>query len=134
MGDYFEHWLSMPERTDASKLPRIYGVNWFRKDADGKFVWPGFGDNARVLEWICRRLEGGADGAETPVGVVPTAADLDLTGIDASPEGIATALTVDPDEWRAELPTIDAHFASFGDRLPAALGAQLAILEERLGA
>ena len=73
MGDYFAHWLSMPERTDESKLPRIYGVNWFRKDADGKFLWPGYGENSRVLEWICRRLEGDADGVDTPIGTVPRA-------------------------------------------------------------
>ncbi|MDX2192665.1 MAG: phosphoenolpyruvate carboxykinase (GTP) [Gemmatimonadales bacterium] len=134
MGDYMAHWLKMPERTDESKLPRIYGVNWFRKDDDGKFVWPGFGDNSRVLDWICRRLEGEAEAAETPIGAVPRAEDLDLSGIHATPEQIARALTVDPEEWKAELPTIHEHFATFGDKLPAAMREELATLEGNLGA
>ena len=82
MGDYFAHWLAMGERADAAKLPRIFFVNWFRKDEDGKFVWPGFGDNARVLKWIVERLEGEAEAIDTPVGRVPTAAALDLDGVD----------------------------------------------------
>ncbi|MBM3659721.1 MAG: phosphoenolpyruvate carboxykinase (GTP) [Actinobacteria bacterium] len=134
MGDYMAHWLRMPERTDESKLPRIYGVNWFRKDEDGTFVWPGFGDNSRVLDWICRRLEGEADATQTPIGAVPRAEDLDLSGIDATPEQIARALTVDPEEWKAELPTIHEHFATFGDKLPAAMRDELATLESNLGA
>jgi phosphoenolpyruvate carboxykinase (GTP) len=134
MGDYMAHWLEMPERTDEAKLPRIYGVNWFRKDEDGRFVWPGFGDNSRVLDWICRRLEGEAGAAETPIGAVPRPEDLELTGLDATPEQIAAALAVDPAEWRAELPTIREHFATFGDRLPAALRDELAKLEHNLGA
>ncbi|MFA5882862.1 MAG: phosphoenolpyruvate carboxykinase (GTP) [Acidimicrobiia bacterium] len=134
MGDYFAHWLKMPERTDESKLPRIYGVNWFRKDENGKFVWPGFGDNSRVLEWICRRLEGEAAAEETPIGAVPRAEDLELSGLDATPEQVAQALTVNPAEWKAELPTIHEHFATFGDHLPAALRDELATLEQNLGA
>ena len=134
MGDYMGHWLAMPERTDESKLPRIYGVNWFRKDEDGKFVWPGFGDNSRVLDWICRRLEGEAGAAETPIGAVPRAEDLDLTGLDATPEQIAAALAVRPEEWKAELPTIHEHFTIFGDHLPPALRDELATLERNLDA
>jgi phosphoenolpyruvate carboxykinase (GTP) len=134
MGDYFAHWLSMPERTDESKLPRIYGVNWFRKDADGGFLWPGYGENSRVLEWICRRLEDDADAAATPIGAVPRAEDLVLDGLpDADQARVAAALHVDVDEWRRELPTIHEHFASFGDRLPAELRDELAALEQRLG-
>ena len=122
MGDYFEHWLSMPERTDESKLPRIYGVNWFRKDADGKFLWPGYGENSRVLEWICRRLDGDADAIDTPIGAVPGPSDLVLDGLDDTTRGnVAHALRVDNVEWRRELPTIEEHFARFGDRLPDAL-------------
>jgi phosphoenolpyruvate carboxykinase (GTP) len=132
MGDYFEHWLAMPNRTDVANLPRIYGVNWFRKDADGSFLWPGFGDNARVLEWICRRLEGTAAGEETPIGTVPRPDDLDLDGLDATADQVAEALTVDRDEWRAELPTIRAHFDTFGDRLPSALRDELEQLEQNL--
>jgi len=132
MGDYFSHWLSMTDRADESKLPRIYGVNWFRKDADGNFLWPGFGENSRVLEWICRRLEGEAEGTETAIGTVPRADDLVLDGLDASPEQVDLALRVDPGEWRAELPTMREHFARFGDRLPAALLDELDALERRL--
>jgi phosphoenolpyruvate carboxykinase (GTP) len=134
MGDYMAHWLDMPQRTDESKLPRIYGVNWFRKDADGAFVWPGFGENSRVLDWICRRLDGEADAADTAIGAVPRAEDLHLDGIDATPAQIAAALTVDTEEWKAELPTIREHFATFGDRLPAALHDELATLERNLDA
>ena len=132
MGDYMGHWLAMPERTDESKLPRIYGVNWFRKDENGEFVWPGFGDNSRVLDWICRRLDGEADAADTPIGAVPRAEDLDLTGLDATPEQITAALAVRPEEWQAELPTIHEHFATFGDHLPPALRDELATLEQNL--
>ncbi|MFO1536691.1 MAG: phosphoenolpyruvate carboxykinase (GTP) [Actinomycetota bacterium] len=134
MGDYMAHWLTMTERTDESKLPRIYGVNWFRKDADGKFLWPGFGENLRVLDWICRRLEGEADAAETPIGAVPRPGDLDLTGLDADAGQVAQVLSVDPEEWKAELPNIREHFAEFGDRLPEALRTELAALERNLGA
>ena len=135
MGDYFAHWLSMADRTDASKLPRIYGVNWFRKDPEGGFLWPGFGDNSRVLDWICRRLEGDAGGVETPVGVVPEPGDLDLSGLSADDTAkAARALAVDPAEWITELPTIHEHFGSFGDKLPDSLRGQLAALESRLGA
>ena len=133
MGDYFKHWLSMPERTDEIKLPRIFGVNWFRKDADGKFLWPGYGENSRVLEWICRRLEDDADAIETPIGAVPRPEDLVLDGLSDTDRGnVANALVVDVDEWRRELPTIREHFDKFGDRLPPALRDELATLEERL--
>ncbi len=133
MGDYFAHWMTMPSRTDRAALPRIYGVNWFRKDADGRFVWPGFGENSRVLEWICRRLDGEADGTTTPIGVVPSPADLDTDGLDLPPEALAAALCVDPEEWKAELPGIRAYFEQFGDRLPPELLVQLDALESRLG-
>ena len=134
MGDYFRHWLSMPERTDESKLPRIFGVNWFRKDADGAFLWPGYGENSRVLDWICRRLEGEADGVETPIGTVPRPEDLDLDGLDERDRANAgAALQVDPDEWKRELPTTHEHFDTFGTKLPPVLREELAALEERLG-
>jgi len=134
MGDYFSHWLSMTSRTDTSALPRIFGVNWFRKDADGKFLWPGFGDNSRVLDWICRRLEGDADGLDTPIGTVPRASDLALDGLDdAALANVDAALSVHPEEWKRELPTMHEHLDSFGDRLPPALRDELVALEERLG-
>ncbi len=132
MGDYFAHWLSMTERTDATNLPRIYGVNWFRKDADGKFLWPGYGENSRVLAWIVGRLEGTAGGTETAIGVVPSVDDLDLTGLDATPEHVAAALVVDPEQWKAECASTRGHFESFGDHLPQELVDELAALESRL--
>ena len=133
MGDYFAHWLSMTDRTDEAKLPRIYGVNWFRKDADGKFLWPGYGDNSRVLAWIVGRLEGSAGGEETPIGTVPRPEDLELDGVAATPEQVAAALVVDAEQWKAECASARGHFERFGDRLPAALREELDALESRLG-
>jgi phosphoenolpyruvate carboxykinase (GTP) len=135
MGDYMSHWLGMTERTEEASLPTIYGVNWFRKDTEtGRFLWPGFGENSRVLEWIFRRLDGDASGVATPIGVVPRVDDLDLAGLDVSRDDLAAALAVDVDEWRRELPAIRASFDELGERLPAALREQLAALEERLDA
>ena len=133
MADYFAHWLSMTGRTDESKLPRVYGVNWFRKDADGKFVWPGFGENSRVLEWVFDRCEGTAGAEETVIGFVPGPGDVDVDGLDATSEAVSTALRVDPDEWRGEVPLIREHFESLGDKLPTPLWDELAVLEARLG-
>ncbi|MFN4091537.1 MAG: phosphoenolpyruvate carboxykinase (GTP) [Brevundimonas sp.] len=132
MGDYFAHWLSMGGRTDAAKLPRLYFVNWFRKGEDGKFVWPGFGENARVLKWITERLDGSADAKDTPVGRVPTKESLDLAGLDLSDAALATLLDVDADVWTEEASLIPAFYAQFGDRLPAALWDQHAALTGRL--
>jgi phosphoenolpyruvate carboxykinase (GTP) len=132
MGDYMAHWLAMPQRTERSSLPRIYGVNWFRKGDDGSFLWPGFGENSRVLEWICRRLDGEAGGVDTPIGVVPRVDDLDLDGLDVPRETVEAALAVERDEWRHELPGIRDQFARFGERLPARLVDELDRLEERL--
>jgi phosphoenolpyruvate carboxykinase (GTP) len=133
MGDYMAHWLSMTDRTEEASLPTIYGVNWFRKDRDtGDFLWPGFGENSRVLEWIFRRLDGDASGASTPIGVVPEPDDLDLEGLDANAGSVAAALAVDPEEWRRELPALRASFDALGERLPQALRDQLEALEERL--
>jgi phosphoenolpyruvate carboxykinase (GTP) len=132
MGEYFEHWLEIGRRGDSSKLPRMYHVNWFRKDEEGNFLWPGFGENSRVLEWIFRRCEGTADAVETPIGCVPTPDGIDLTGLDVTQEALAELLHVDPDGLRKELPTVHEHFAQFGDRLPAELHRQLEELEKRL--
>jgi phosphoenolpyruvate carboxykinase (GTP) len=132
MGDYFAHWLSMAERTDEASLPAIYGVNWFRKGDDGKFLWPGFGENSRVLEWICRRLDGDASGTDTAIGVVPGPGDLDLAGLDVPTADVAAALVVDDDAWKAEMPGIREYFAEFGDRIPRELVEQLDALEARL--
>jgi phosphoenolpyruvate carboxykinase (GTP) len=132
MADYFGHWQKIGKSADASKLPKIFLVNWFRKAQDGHWLWPGFGENARVLDWVIRRLEGTADAVDTPIGYVPTADALDLEGLDQPREDVELALTVDPEEWRAELPLIEEHFAKFGDRLPAFLWTELDTLKARL--
>ncbi len=132
MGDYFAHWLKMGQGRDASKLPRIFFVNWFRKDQDGKFVWPGFGDNSRVLKWISERIDGEADAVDTAVGRVPTQGSLDLTGLDLSQAHLSTLLDVDAEVWREEAALIPAFYEKFGARLPQALWAQHAALVERL--
>ena len=132
-GDYVNHWLEIGKQADESKLPRIYGVNWFRRDdEDGSFLWPGFGDNARVLKWIVERLDGRADAVETPVGLVPTPEALDTTGLDMTTEQVEKALAVDADDWNAELPLIDEWFAKFGDALPTQLADELSTLKARL--
>jgi phosphoenolpyruvate carboxykinase (GTP) len=132
MGDYFRHWLRLGEGADASKLPRIFYVNWFRKDDDGNFLWPGFGENSRVLEWIFRRCGGGGEAVETPIGLVPAEGDLRTGGLDLSSEELAELLRVEPEEWKVEVPAIHQHLARFGEHLPDELHAQLAKLEERL--
>jgi phosphoenolpyruvate carboxykinase (GTP) len=123
----------MAERTDEASLPAIYGVNWFRKDADGNFLWPGFGENSRVLEWICRRLDGDASGTATAIGVVPSPDDLTLDGLDVSHDDVTAALAVDAAAWQAELPGVREYFESFGARMPGELLEQLDALEARLG-
>ena len=117
MGDYFGHWLSMAERTDVAKLPKVFYVNWFRKDADGKFLWPGFGENSRVLEWVFERVNGRGSAVETPIGLLPTRDALPLDGLDLPGADLDELLRVDVEEWRAEIPSIEEHFARFGDRL-----------------
>jgi phosphoenolpyruvate carboxykinase (GTP) len=132
MAHYFHHWLRIGER-EGAKLPRIFYVNWFRKDDDGKFLWPGFGENSRVLAWIFRRCGSEADAEETPMGLVPTQGALDTEGLALSQDELAELLKVDPDEWRAQLPQVHEHYAKFGDVLPAELRSQLEALERRLG-
>jgi phosphoenolpyruvate carboxykinase (GTP) len=133
MADYFGHWLATGATADAGKLPRLYYVNWFRKDGNGNYVWPGFGDNSRVLKWIVERLGGTAAATATAIGNVPTADSLDLDGLDLTDEQVELLLTVDNDAWRAEADKIGQDYDKFGDRLPAELRAQLAALESRLG-
>jgi phosphoenolpyruvate carboxykinase (GTP) len=134
MGDYFAHWLAIGRRKGAH-LPKMFGVNWFRKDTDGRFLWPGFGDNARVLAWIFERCEGNAAGTETAIGFVPPVGKggLDLDGLSLSEEALAELLRVDPAEWREVLPQVHQHFAQFGPHLPQELSNQLAAFERRLG-
>lgn len=133
-GDYFNHWISMGKDNDASKLPKIFYVNWFRRDEDGGFLWPGFGENSRVLKWIVERIDGQAAAVETPIGHVPAPGALDVDGLDMTPEAIEAALSVDVDEWKAEIPQIQEWFEKFGDELPAVLWTELDGLKARLGA
>jgi phosphoenolpyruvate carboxykinase (GTP) len=134
MADYFGHWLALGAR-DGVKLPKIFYVNWFRKDAKGKFMWPGYGENSRVLAWVFRRCQGTALAEETAIGLVPrTGADgIELEGLDVSEETMAELLAVDPEAWKQQLSQVHEHFERFGDKLPAELTAQLNALEERLG-
>ncbi len=135
MGDYFAHWLRTGERTDADKLPKLFWVNWFRRDTDGSFLWPGFGDNSRVLKWIVERLEGAADDAnavETPIGYVPAEGAIDTSGLDIDRSNMAKLLQVDVEAWRQEVPLIEEHYAGLGQRLPAELKEELRNLEKRL--
>ena len=132
MGDYFAHWLQMGKSTDASKLPKIFYVNWFRKDTDGGWLWPGFGENSRVLKWIVERVTGKAEAVETPLGYLPASGAIDTNGLDVTEEQMAELLNVDAEEWLREIDSIREHYARFGDRLPAALSEELAALEARL--
>ena len=132
MADYFQHWLDVGN-TEGARLPRMFFVNWFRKDDEEKFVWPGFGENSRVLEWVFRRCEGTAEAVETPIGLLPAEGDLDLGGLALSPEALAILLAVDEEAVRGELPQIEEHLARFGDDLPAELRAQFEALKARLG-
>ena len=132
MADYFGHWLEIGRRPDAV-LPRIFMVNWFRKDEQGDFLWPGFGENSRVLAWIFRRCDDAADAEETPVGLLPGADALDVSGLDLEPGALRELLEIDAEQWKSQLPQVKEHFAQFGDRLPAELREQLEGLESRLG-
>jgi phosphoenolpyruvate carboxykinase (GTP) len=132
MGDYFAHWLSIGRATDTEKLPRIYYVNWFRKDANGKWLWPGYGENSRVLKWIIDRLDGNAEGVDTPIGVVPTPEALDTSGLDIPAEDLEVLLSVDRETWKQEAALIPAHFEAFGEHLPKELWAEYETLLARL--
>ncbi|MDQ3475140.1 MAG: phosphoenolpyruvate carboxykinase (GTP) [Actinomycetota bacterium] len=133
-GDYFDHWVQTGKSADATKLPKIFYVNWFRVDDDGDFLWPGFGENSRVLKWVIERLEGSAAAVETPVGHVPTAESLDTDGLDMTDEQIAAVLAVDAEEWRAEIPQISEWFDKIGDTLPSTMRDELETLKRRLDA
>ncbi|MDP9466140.1 MAG: phosphoenolpyruvate carboxykinase (GTP) [Actinomycetota bacterium] len=138
MGDYMGHWLEIGEQAAksgaADKLPRLYYVNWFRKNDDGKWLWPGFGENSRVLKWIVDRLEGRAEGVRTPIGVLPAKDELDLDGLDVPERDLELLLSVDPDVWSEEASLMPDYFAQFGDHLPAAIAQEHAALVERLEA
>ena len=132
MADYFGHWLSMTGRMDPAKLPKIFYVNWFRQDAAGRWLWPGFGENSRVLAWVFERCAGTGAAVETPIGLLPAPGAIPTAALNVAPADMDELLRVDIDEWRAELPSIEAHYAVFGDRLPAALGDELDALRKRL--
>jgi phosphoenolpyruvate carboxykinase (GTP) len=134
MADYWSHWLAVGTHTDVDKLPKIYQVNWFRKDADGEFMWPGYGENSRVLAWIVDRLEGLADAVDTPIGRVPVEGGIDVSGLDVSAETMRQLFTVDPVSWTHEADLTADYFAKFGDRVPAELYAQLDAIRARLQA
>ena len=132
MGDYFAHWLEMGDRL-GEKAPHIFYVNWFRKDSEGHWLWPGFGDNSRALKWMCDRIEGKVGARETPIGKLPNKEDLDLTGLEKYDKYMDELLRVDVEGWKAELPGIVTYMERFGDRLPARISEQLDALQKRLG-
>jgi phosphoenolpyruvate carboxykinase (GTP) len=130
MADYFRHWLRIGASTDAAKLPKIFFVNWFRRDDDGRFLWPGFGENSRVLKWVFERIDDSASAVRTPIGLLPTRDALDLDGLAIDGADIDSLLAVDTDGWRAAVPQIEAHFAQFGDALPDELHRHLSGLAD----
>jgi phosphoenolpyruvate carboxykinase (GTP) len=133
MGDYFAHWLSFAQRTDRAKLPAIFFVNWFQKDANGRWLWPGYGENSRVLKWICERAEGTGQARKTPIGNLPTADALDLSGLNLPADGLKQLLAVDIAGWKKEVEDVAANYARLGSHLPKALNDQLDGLRKRLG-
>ena len=132
MADYFAHWLKIGNSTDASKLPKIFFVNWFRRDEDGRFLWPGYGENSRVLKWIFDRVEGKANAAKTPIGFLPAPQDIDTTGLDVLADDMDAILSVDKDGWKAAIPQIRDHYAAFGAKLPGELVKALDALDAEL--
>jgi phosphoenolpyruvate carboxykinase (GTP) len=132
LGDYMAHWLALG-KTEGATLPKIFYVNWFRKDADGSFLWPGFGENSRVLEWIFRRCDGEAEAVETPIGHVPAPGALNLDGLDISEDDVAELLRVDTEALKSEVGQVEEYLAQYGDHLPAEISAQLEALKSKLG-
>ncbi|MGN0796433.1 MAG: phosphoenolpyruvate carboxykinase domain-containing protein, partial [Christensenellales bacterium] len=130
MGDYFAHWLDMKGK--ATKLPKIFNVNWFRTDDNGNFIWPGFGDNMRVLDWIIKRCEGAVDATETAIGYIPKAEDINLNGLDIDIETLKGLLSVDNEMWKKDVEGIEEFYKKFGDKLPEALRAELETLKANL--
>jgi phosphoenolpyruvate carboxykinase (GTP) len=133
MADYWGHWLSFKDKMDEDKLPRIFYVNWFRKSDDGRWLWPGFGENSRVLEWVFERCAGAGEAVAAAIGYVPAPGAIPIDGLAVTDADMTELLKVDVDEWRAEVPDIEAHYAQFGDHLPTELAKQLEALRERLG-
>ena len=133
VGDYLQHWIDLGKNADESKLPKVFYVNWFRRGDDKRFLWPGFGENSRVLKWIVERIEGTASGVETPIGVVASPEALDLDGLDVDVDDVAESLSVNVDEWRDEIPSIEEWFEFVGDKLPSGIADEFAALKQRLG-
>ncbi len=131
MGDYFAHWFEMGDKL-GDKAPKIFYVNWFRKTADGKWLWPGFGENSRVLKWMCERVEGQGQAEETPIGYRPTDEALDLNGLEMTADEVQALLGINKEEWAKELPDIEEFMTQFGDRLPQRMKDQMARMKERL--
>jgi phosphoenolpyruvate carboxykinase (GTP) len=132
IGDYWQHWFNMGDKL-GNKAPKIFYANWFRKSAEGKWLWPGFGDNSRVLKWMCERVEGKVGAVETPIGYVPKAGDLDVTGLKIGSAEVAELLRIDVEGWKGEVPEIESYLHTAGERLPARMKAQLAALKKRVG-
>ena len=132
MGEYFGHWLEVAKR-EGAQLPQTFHVNWFRKDDDGKFLWPGFGENSRVLEWVFRRCEGESATVDSPIGLLPAEGELNTKGLEIGEGALAELLSVDEDVLREQLPQVEEHLASFGDDLPDVLRKQFDDLKQRLG-
>jgi phosphoenolpyruvate carboxykinase (GTP) len=132
MADYFAHWLSIGEKTSAEKLPQIFFVNWFRRDNDGRFLWPGYGENSRVLKWVFERTTGKGTAQKTAIGYLPDTNSLDVTGLTVSKDDLSALLTLDTAGWLEAVPQIREHFANFGDRLPTKLKTSLDSLESAL--
>ena len=132
MADYFKHWLQVGTKTEASKLPQIFFVNWFRRDEDGRFMWPGYGENSRVLKWVFERLNGTAEADKTAIGYLPNATSLDTSGMQINEADLQAITSVDVDGWREAVPQIRDHYAAFGDRLPTELATALDALESSL--
>jgi phosphoenolpyruvate carboxykinase (GTP) len=133
MADYFAHWLRLGDAAQADKLPKIFFVNWFRRDEDGRFLWPGFGENSRVLKWVFERVNGAAEAIDTPIGQLPAPGALDLNGLEIAPDDLDELLTVDVDGWKQAVPQIRDHYAAFGDKLPEQLASALEALDAKLG-
>jgi phosphoenolpyruvate carboxykinase (GTP) len=134
MGDYFTHWLRIGARGDSEKLPEIFGVNWFRRDENGDFLWPGYGDNARVLKWIFQRINDDVEGRSTPIGILPSVEEIDVSGLDVPEETLKELLKVDTLAWKTEANVIGEYYAVFGERFPEELLEQLRELRQRLRA
>jgi phosphoenolpyruvate carboxykinase (GTP) len=133
MADYWQHWLDVGANApDPAKLPKIYYVNWFRRDGEGRFLWPGFGENSRVLKWVAERVNGAAGARDTAIGRLPEHGAIDIEDLPMTGTDLHELLAVDAEGWRATLPQIEAHYARFGEHLPAALAKQLESMEKRL--